>query len=84
MRLVRKLNPEAKIVVGGTAVSIFGKYVVRNCQPNTVVVVGEGESAMLSKGSDYIGRATMDIIEHELARRTDSMLQHRPLNVNPG
>ncbi len=48
MKLVRKLKPETKIVVGGTAVSIFGKYVVKNCPKNTVVVVGEGEPAMLS------------------------------------
>ena len=48
MKLVRKLMPETKIVVGGTAVSIFGKYVAKKCPPNTVVVVGEGESSMLS------------------------------------
>jgi len=48
MKLVRKLKPDTKIVVGGTAVSIFGKYVVKHCPKNTVVVVGEGEPAMLS------------------------------------
>lgn len=48
MRLVRKLLPESRIVVGGTAVSIFGKYVAEKCPPNTTVVVGEGEAAMLS------------------------------------
>ncbi|VAX06421.1 hypothetical protein MNBD_GAMMA25-1877 [hydrothermal vent metagenome] len=48
MKLVRKLKPETKIVVGGTAVSIFAKYVIKNCPVNTVVVVGEGEPAMLS------------------------------------
>jgi radical SAM superfamily enzyme YgiQ (UPF0313 family) len=48
MHLARKLLPNAKIVVGGTAVSIFGKYVAEKCPVNTTVVVGEGEPAMLS------------------------------------
>lgn len=48
MRLARKLLPDARLVVGGTAVSIFGKYIVENCPPDTVVVVGEGEEAMLA------------------------------------
>ena len=37
-----KLLPEAGIVVGGTAVSIFGKYVAEKCPPDSIVVVGEG------------------------------------------
>ncbi|MFA7270225.1 MAG: radical SAM protein [Sterolibacterium sp.] len=48
MQLVRRLLPETRIVVGGTAVSIFGKYVAQKCPTDTVVVVGEGEDAMLS------------------------------------
>ncbi len=48
MKLVRQLLPESKIVVGGTAVSIFGKYVIKHCPVNTVVAVGEGEPTMLS------------------------------------
>ena len=48
MRLARKLMPDSRIVVGGTAVSIFGKYVAQKCPTNSVVVVGEGEAAMLS------------------------------------
>ncbi len=48
MKLVRRLLPESRIVVGGTAVSIFGKYVAAKCPTDTVVVVGEGEEAMLS------------------------------------
>jgi radical SAM superfamily enzyme YgiQ (UPF0313 family) len=48
MRLVRKLLPGARIAVGGTAVSIFGKYVAERCPPDTVVVIGEGEEATLS------------------------------------
>jgi radical SAM superfamily enzyme YgiQ (UPF0313 family) len=48
MKLVRKSLPDARIVVGGTAVSIFGKYVADRCPTDTVVVIGEGEDAMLS------------------------------------
>jgi len=48
MKMARKLLPDAKIVVGGTAVSIFGKYVAEKCPVNSTVVVGEGEPAMLS------------------------------------
>jgi radical SAM superfamily enzyme YgiQ (UPF0313 family) len=48
LRLARHVLPEARLVVGGTAVSIFAKYVARKCPPDTVVVVGEGEEAMLA------------------------------------
>lgn len=48
MRLTRKLLPHTRIVVGGTAVSIFGKYVAEKCPTNTTVIIGEGEPAMLS------------------------------------
>ncbi len=48
MKMARHLLPASKIVVGGTAVSIFGKYVAEKCPPDTTVVVGEGEPAMLS------------------------------------
>jgi radical SAM superfamily enzyme YgiQ (UPF0313 family) len=48
LKLVRRLLPQARLVVGGTAVSIFGKYIAAKCPPDTVVVVGEGEQAMLS------------------------------------
>ncbi|VAW66945.1 hypothetical protein MNBD_GAMMA09-1429 [hydrothermal vent metagenome] len=48
LSLVRKLLPDSRIVVGGTAVSIFAKYITKKCPTNTVVVVGEGEPAMLS------------------------------------
>ena len=47
-KLVRRMLPDSRIVVGGTAVSIFGKYVAEKCPTDTVVVVGEGEDAMLS------------------------------------
>lgn len=48
MRMVRRILPETRIVVGGTAVSIFGKHVVSKCPSDTVVVIGEGEDAMLA------------------------------------
>lgn len=48
LRLARRLLPDARLVVGGTAVSIFAKYVAAKCPSDTVVVVGEGEPAMLS------------------------------------
>lgn len=48
MKMARKLLPDARIVVGGTAVSIFGKYVAEKCPINSTVVIGEGELAMLS------------------------------------
>jgi radical SAM superfamily enzyme YgiQ (UPF0313 family) len=48
MRLVRRLLPDSRIVVGGTAVSIFGQYVAAKVPKDTVVVVGEGEDTMLS------------------------------------
>jgi len=48
MRLARRLLPDSRTVVGGTAVSIFGNYIANKCPTNRVVVVGEGEAAMLS------------------------------------
>jgi len=48
MKLVRRMLPDSRIVVGGTAVTIFGKYVAEKCPNDTVVVIGEGEDAMLS------------------------------------
>ncbi len=48
MKLVRRMLPEARLVVGGTAVSVFGQYVAKECPPDTYVVVGEGQDSMLS------------------------------------
>jgi hypothetical protein len=48
LALARRLLPDARLVVGGTAVSIFGKYVARKCPTDTVVVAGEGEETMLA------------------------------------
>lgn len=56
IKMANHLVPHAKIVVGGTAVSIFGKYVAEKCPENSIVIVGEGEHAMLDivDGKDYI------------------------------
>jgi len=48
MKTVRKMLPDTRIIVGGTAVSIFGNYIIDKCPNDTVVVIGEGEEAMLS------------------------------------
>ena len=48
MKLVRRMLPRARIVVGGTAVSIFARYVAEKCPRDSVVVVGEGEDSMVS------------------------------------
>lgn len=48
LHLARRRLPAARIVVGGTAVSIFGKHVVGKAPIDTVVTVGEGEDTMLS------------------------------------
>ncbi len=48
LKLVRRMLPQARIVVGGTAVSIFGEYVAKQCPTDTYVVVGEGQDSMLS------------------------------------
>lgn len=47
-RLAKRLLPQSRLVVGGTAVSIFGRQVAERCPPGALVVVGEGEDAMLS------------------------------------
>ncbi|MDT8386865.1 MAG: radical SAM protein [Thiogranum sp.] len=65
MRLARKLLPDARLVVGGTAVSIFGKYVAKQCPPESIVVVGEGEAAMLS------------IVDHSEALEGESFYKNR-------
>jgi radical SAM superfamily enzyme YgiQ (UPF0313 family) len=51
-KLTRRLLPQARIVVGGTAVSIFGRYVAERCPPDTLVAIGEGEEVMLSVVDD--------------------------------
>ena len=53
MKTVRKLLPDTRIIVGGTAVSIFGDYIIDKCPADTVVVIGEGEEAMLSIVDDF-------------------------------
>ncbi|CAB1368204.1 B12-binding domain-containing radical SAM protein [Denitratisoma oestradiolicum] len=77
LRLARRLLPEARLVVGGTAVSIFGKYVARKCPPDTVVVVGEGEEAMLSIVDGYTAPAG-----HHWYKDSAGVLTHQPAEEN--
>lgn len=73
LRLARRLAPGARLVVGGTAVSIFGRYVAEKCPPDTVVVVGEGEEAMLSI-VDGFGRPA----GHHYYKDAAGRVEHRP------
>lgn len=73
LHLVRRMLPEARIVVGGTAVSIFGKYVAEKCPTNTVVVVGEGEPAMLSVVDGFDNPAG-----HHYYKDASGKVVHRP------
>lgn len=77
LKLVRKLQPAARLVVGGTAVSIFGKYVAAKCPPDTVVVVGEGEQAMLSIVDGFTAPAG-----HHYYKDAAGQVHHRPAEEN--
>ena len=77
MKLVRRMLPQARIVVGGTAVSIFGKYVAAKCPTDTVVVVGEGEDAMLSI-VDGFARPSGEIYYKD----AEGQVSHRPRSEN--
>jgi radical SAM superfamily enzyme YgiQ (UPF0313 family) len=77
LRLARRLAPDARLVVGGTAVSIFGKYVAEKCPNDTVVVVGEGEEAMLSI-VDGFGRPA----GHHYYKDSGGRVEHRPAEEN--
>ena len=76
-KLARRLAPKARLVVGGTAVSIFAKYVARKCPPDTFVVVGEGEEATLS----IIDGADVPAGEFHYKDRTGA-LHHRERRSN--
>lgn len=77
LKLVRKLVPAARLVVGGTAVSIFGKYVAAKCPTDTVVVVGEGEQAMLSIVDGFAAPAG-----HHYYKDAEGRVHHRPAEEN--
>lgn len=77
MRLVRKLMPGTRIVVGGTAVSIFGKYIAQKCPTDTVVVVGEGEEAMLAVVDGFDKPAG-----HHYYKDCQGQVVHRPAEEN--
>ncbi len=48
VKQARRLLPQSRVVVGGTAVSVFARFIAARCPKDTFVVVGEGEDAMLS------------------------------------
>lgn len=77
LKLVRRLAPDARLVVGGTAVSIFSRYVAERCPTDTFVVVGEGESAMLSivDGNDVPAG-------HHFYKDAEGCIHHRPAAEN--
>jgi radical SAM superfamily enzyme YgiQ (UPF0313 family) len=77
LRLARRLLPQARLVVGGTAVSIFGKYVVRKCPTDTVVVVGEGEEAMLAIVDGFVAPAG-----HHWYKDAAGAIAHHPADEN--
>jgi radical SAM superfamily enzyme YgiQ (UPF0313 family) len=77
LKLARRLRPQARLVVGGTAVSIFGKYIAAQCPPDTVVVVGEGEQAMLSIIDGFTAPAG-----HRYYKDTAGQVHHRPAEEN--
>lgn len=77
MHLVRKLLPESRIVVGGTAVSIFGKYIAGKAPVDTVISVGEGEDTMLS----IVDGFTKPVGEFFYKDR-QGRVQHRPRSEN--
>ena len=77
LKLVRRLLPDARLVVGGTAVSIFGRYIAGKCPPDTVVVVGEGEDAMLSIVDGFAAPAG-----HHYYKDAAGVVHHRPAEEN--
>lgn len=77
VRLARRLLPEARIVVGGTAVSIFGRYVAEKCPPDTIVGVGEGEELMLS----VVDGAT-ELAGNHFYKDAEGRVTHRPAVEN--
>jgi len=77
LRLARRLLPDSRLVVGGPAVSIFGKYVALKCPSDTVVVAGEGEEAMLSVVDGYASPAG-----HHWYKNRFGEILHRPAAEN--
>ncbi|MEW6163633.1 MAG: radical SAM protein [Pseudomonadota bacterium] len=73
LRLARRMQPDARLMVGGTAVSIFGRYVAERCPPDTVVAVGEGEATLLS----VIDGCTLHA-GHHYYKDAAGVVHHRP------
>lgn len=77
LRLARRLQPRARLVVGGTAVSIFGQYIAKKCPPDTVVVVGEGEEALLSIADGFAAPSG-----HHYYKDAAGRIHHHPAEEN--
>ncbi|GAP95869.1 photosystem II high light acclimation radical SAM protein [Leptolyngbya sp. NIES-2104] len=56
VKRARQYNPDAKIVVGGGAVSVFYEQVAKSLPKGTIVSVGEGETLLekLLRGQDFL------------------------------
>jgi len=56
LKHIKKYFPDIKLIVGGTAFSIFPKELIKKCPEETVGVIGEGESVLLKylKGEDIL------------------------------
>jgi hypothetical protein len=76
-KLVRKLLPQSRIAVGGGAVTIFGKYVAEKCPTDTVIIIGEGEEAMLSIVDGFKTPAG-----HYYYKDDNGQISHHPADEN--
>lgn len=56
VKRAKRYNPDAKIVVGGGAVSVFYEQVAKSLPKGTIVSVGEGETLLekLLRGQDFL------------------------------
>ncbi|MBW4442868.1 MAG: B12-binding domain-containing radical SAM protein [Plectolyngbya sp. WJT66-NPBG17] len=56
VKRAKRYNPEAKVVVGGGAVSVFYEQVAKSLPKGTIVSVGEGETLLekMLRGQDFL------------------------------
>ncbi|MBD2081115.1 photosystem II high light acclimation radical SAM protein [Leptolyngbya sp. FACHB-17] len=56
VKRAKRYNPDAKVVVGGGAVSVFYEQVAKSLPKGTIVSVGEGETLLekLLRGQDFL------------------------------
>lgn len=46
LNMIKKRFPNKTLVVGGTAFSAYGEYIIKNCADGTIGIVGEGEEIL--------------------------------------